>query len=603
MKVLIPHYLQKILPFNIRSRNNKEKKYPNDHSNKTFFGNRYPVKKRSKLLLFVLVLSFISIATLILHLLFDIKTSFIDQFKNNKDGLVNFSDIDFASPIDSPFYRGCINTHDYITDPGYQKANASFVMLTRNEELDGVLITMQSLERHFNQWFQYPYVFLNDKPFTEEFKSTIRKYTTAECHFGVVESIDWEFPEIITSKNGAETRNPLFDMAIHDQGDRGIMYGNMESYHKMCRFYSGMFYRHPLVTKYEWYWRIEPDVQFYCDISYDPFVEMHKHGKKYGFTVLIKELYWTVPNLFRFTKSYIKKERIKVGTLWELFTKNYKIIEPISEQHLLMDKFINKDDEVNDEFSRYVEMEYLLNNIDKKLNNAIDNEFLSDLMNDGDSHMDPSKIIKDKNGISSIIKSSMRKPPIVEDKFDNEEYNLCHFWSNFEIARVDTFNNDLYNKYFQFLEESGGFWTERWGDAPVHSLGISLFLNKEDVHYFRDIGYQHSTLGHCPANAKGQQLPYVANPKYEQEIFPKYYDSSLWNFLKTKKKKETEYSSGCRCKCPLNMGEIEDTSIDCVGNFAEIIQEDFATQTVYDAGKFEKQVSEGYINYLKDHNN
>ena len=63
------------------------------------------------------------------------------------------------------------------------------------------------------------------------------------------------------------------------------MYGSMVSYHKMCRFYSGMFYKHPEVAKLEWYWRIEPDVEFFCDITYDPFFEMKKAGKSYGFTI------------------------------------------------------------------------------------------------------------------------------------------------------------------------------------------------------------------------------------------------------------------------------------------------------------------------------
>ncbi len=29
------------------------------------------------------------------------------------------------------------------------------------------------------------------------------------------------------------------------------------SYRNMCRFNSGFFYRHPLLQKYRWYWRIE----------------------------------------------------------------------------------------------------------------------------------------------------------------------------------------------------------------------------------------------------------------------------------------------------------------------------------------------------------
>jgi hypothetical protein len=42
------------------------------------------------------------------------------------------------------------------------------------------------------------------------------------------------------------------------------------------------FYRHPLVLPYRWYWRIEPDVHFHCDINFDPFLYMQDRGKVYG---------------------------------------------------------------------------------------------------------------------------------------------------------------------------------------------------------------------------------------------------------------------------------------------------------------------------------
>lgn len=34
----------------------------------------------------------------------------------------------------------------------------------------------------------------------------------------------------------------------------------------------------------EYYWRVEPDVRYYCDLDYDPFLYMKKHNKKYGKT-------------------------------------------------------------------------------------------------------------------------------------------------------------------------------------------------------------------------------------------------------------------------------------------------------------------------------
>ncbi|KAJ3315738.1 alpha 1,2-mannosyltransferase 2.4.1 [Blyttiomyces sp. JEL0837] len=80
---------------------------------------------------------------------------------------------------------------------------------------------------------------------------------------------------------------------------------------------------------------------------------------------------------------------------------------------------------------------------------------------------------------------------------ENGDYNGCHFWSNFEIARVGLWNSELYLKYFDFLDKWGGFFYERWGDAPVHSIFVGLALRKDQVHFFNDIGYQHEDFGRC----------------------------------------------------------------------------------------------------------
>lgn len=36
------------------------------------------------------------------------------------------------------------------------------------------------------------------------------------------------------------------------------------------------------------------------------------------------------------------------------------------------------------------------------------------------------------------------------------------------------------------------------GDAPVHTIGASLFEDKYGVHFFQVIGYEHYPLTHCP---------------------------------------------------------------------------------------------------------
>ena len=43
--------------------------------------------------------------------------------------------------------------------------------VARNSDLNGVMSSMKQLEDRFNKKFGYPYVFLNDELFNDEFRS------------------------------------------------------------------------------------------------------------------------------------------------------------------------------------------------------------------------------------------------------------------------------------------------------------------------------------------------------------------------------------------------------------------------------------------------
>ena len=54
-----------------------------------------------------------------------------------------------------------------------RRANATFVILTRNSEIDAAIRSVREIEDRFNRNFGYPYVFLNEEPFPEEFKRCV----------------------------------------------------------------------------------------------------------------------------------------------------------------------------------------------------------------------------------------------------------------------------------------------------------------------------------------------------------------------------------------------------------------------------------------------
>lgn len=77
-------------------------------------------------------------------------------------------------------------------------------------------------------------------------------------------------------------------------------------------------------------------------------------------------------------------------------------------------------------------------------------------------------------------------------------FHLQIVWSNFEIADLDFFRSDAYNTFFDYLDATGNFYYERWGDAPVHSIAAALMLPRSQLHFFGEIGYYHAPHEHCP---------------------------------------------------------------------------------------------------------
>ena len=74
----------------------------------------------------------------------------------------------------------------------------------------------------------------------------------------------------------------------------------------------------------------------------------------------------------------------------------------------------------------------------------------------------------------------------------------CHYWNNMEITRLDWFSGPTYQAFFKHLDASGGFFYERWGDAPIRSIAMLLLADRTDVVWFEEMGYQHPWWVKCP---------------------------------------------------------------------------------------------------------
>ena len=88
-----------------------------------------------------------------------------------------------------------------------------------------------------------------------------------------------------------------------------VFKGSILSYHHMCRYYSGFFFRHSLTLKYDYYWRLDTHVKFPCHIKEDPFLFLKNKKKLYGFTLTINEELNTMPTLWPKFKNYFNLPR------------------------------------------------------------------------------------------------------------------------------------------------------------------------------------------------------------------------------------------------------------------------------------------------------
>jgi mannosyltransferase len=86
-----------------------------------------------------------------------------------------------------------------------------------------------------------------------------------------------------------------------------------------------------------------------------------------------------------------------------------------------------------------------------------------------------------KNNAREWLEDSERRPG---HNVKANGYSTCHFWSNFEIADMEFWRSKAYEDYFEHLDRAGGFFYERWGDAPVHSIALGLFEDASKIHWY-----------------------------------------------------------------------------------------------------------------------
>jgi len=80
---------------------------------------------------------------------------------------------------------------------------------------------------------------------------------------------------------------------------------------------------------------------------------------------------------------------------------------------------------------------------------------------------------------------------LVKTEFFNKMPRNNYYYNNFEVSRLSLWLSEDYQRFINYIDRLGGIYYHRWGDAPIKSIAIAMFVPRRQTHHFKDIGYRH----------------------------------------------------------------------------------------------------------------
>jgi alpha 1,2-mannosyltransferase len=269
----------------------------------------------------------------------------------------------------------------------YTKNNINAVIVylvgTKLEDILDLKFSLASLDKNFNNQFKYPIVLFHENLDDATIKE-ICGLTSSILQF---EKVIFKIPDFLNKKEIPES-----------------YLGFSIGYRHMCRFFSGIFFNHPALEAYDWYWRLDTDSYLLRKIKYDVFSFMSQKHYEYGYITMPQEHPEVIKGFWEFTKKYIQENKIQ--------------------------------------------------------------------------------------------------PTFLEKFMDHGSWDRRHYSTNFEISNFNFWRTEPYKSYFNAIDRFGGIYNYRWGDAPIHSLAIYMFMPKYKTHKFNDVSYCHQNFINLPSTPK-----------------------------------------------------------------------------------------------------
>ena len=195
--------------------------------------------------------------------------------------------------------------------------------------------------------------------------------------------------------------------------------------------------------QYDYYMRLDSDSYLCEPVDGDIFVKFHNKGCQYGYSALTQD-----------------SEKVTVG-LYDTVKKWIQLNQPAVESKL-----------INPTRLRYF---------------AEDWAYLGSV-----------------NGKHEVWKQEERRNGQARSgKYSNRMYE-----TNFEISSFAPWRTKQWRSLMRFLEtnEMNGFYKKRWGDAPIHAIGVPLLLDDTKVCYvpFAWFGQRHKWMEPGPTVRKAE---------------------------------------------------------------------------------------------------
>jgi len=287
-----------------------------------------------------------------------------------------------------------------------------------------LLNALQSIDNSINSKFNYSYPII---VFHEDWEQEHMTWLRREIKTFIT------FAKINLHKAPCYASADQIDSWILGE-DGGVAGGRNMGYRMMCRAWSGIIQRHPVLAGFDMYMRLDDDSAIWQVPDWDIFAHVRSRGLLYAYYSSASDV-WGIDQMFKLHSEFIDDP--------------HKAFQAIR---------------------------------DKKCSD----ETLPDV-----SH---AQLLADFEGFGLTTKASLQRLQKIL-YLSKGKYNGKQPYNNFHVSELSLWRTDLLKAWFSYLDLNLGFLKFQFGDANTHALIIGSLLRSDQVGTVRDRGfiYQHNT--------------------------------------------------------------------------------------------------------------